>query len=150
MSFLPPSSVKSSVARTQSQIAASNLVAIINRINDARAQESVSPTWLRDQVNEFSVALDSYIVAGGDPVELLGSIYFSRSLSDATVVLLGSGFHLKPFVDMDYFCMTMKEVVTHISAITDTLGHSAFGDNLDCRWHGFIVSHVCQSIFGEF
>jgi len=150
MSFLPPSSVKSFVTPTQSQIAVSNLNAIINRINGARAQESVSPSWLRDQVNEFSETLNFYIADGGDPVELLGSIYFSRSLSDATVALLGSGFHLKPFVDMDFFNQTMKEVVVHISAITETLGHSAFGDNLDCRWHGFIVSHVCQSIFGEF
>ena len=154
MSFLPPSNpqrtLMSYVPSTQSELAVSNLTATINRINDALAQRSVTPAWLMDQVNEFSKSLDSYVIAGGDPAGLLGSIFFARTLSDATVEVLNSGYHLQPFVDEDYIIQTMKEIVLEVSAITGTLGCSAFGDNLDCRWHGFIVGRACQSIFGEF
>ena len=133
MSFVPS---------TQSELAVSNLTATINRINDALAQRSVTPTWLMDQVNEFSKSLDSYVIAGGDPAGLLGSLFFARTLSDATTRLLRG-----TLVDEDLG--TMKEVVLDVTAITETLGHSAFGDNLDCSWHGFIVGRACQSIFGE-
>ena len=147
MSFLPPSNpqrtLMSYVPSTQSELAVSNLTATINRINDALAQRSVTPAWLMDQVNEFSKSLDSYVIAGGDPAGLLGSLYFSRTLSDATTGLLGG-------TPVDGDLETIKEVVLDVTAIAETLGHSAFGDNLECRWHGFIVGRACQSIFGEF
>ena len=153
MSFLPPSNRTgasiSFVPSTQSEFAVSNLTAIINRINDAQAHQSVTPAWLMDQVNEFSKSLDSYVIAGGDPAGLLGSIYFSRTLTDATIEVLRSGFDRQPFVDENYIIQIMKEIVLDVSAITESLGHSAFGDNLECRWHGFIVNRACQS-FGEY
>ena len=153
MSFLPPSNhigaSMSFVPSTQSELAVSNLTATINRINDAMAQKSVTPNWLQGQVNEFSEALDSYVIAGGDPARMLGSVFFGRTLSDATVDVLNSGFHRKPFVDEDYIIQILKEVVLDVSAITETLGCSAFGDNLECRWHGFIVGRACQAIFGQ-
>tara|TARA_R100001509_G_C4722619_1_gene167029 strand:+ start:168 stop:572 length:405 start_codon:yes stop_codon:yes gene_type:complete len=132
----------SNAPSTQSELAASNLTATINRINDALAQRSVTPAWLMDQVNEFSKSLDSYVIAGCDPAGLLGSLYFSRTLSDATTGLLGG-------TPVDGDLEIIKEVVLDVIAITETLGHSAFGDNLDCRWQGFIVNHVCRSTFGE-
>ena len=154
MPFLPPSNrfgaSMSYVPSTQSELAVTNLTATINRINDAMAQQSVSPTWLMDQVNEIGKSLDSYVIAGGDPAGLLGSLFFGRTLSDATVEVLRSDYHRKPFVDEDYIIQTLKEIVLEVSAITETLGHSAFGDNLECRWHGFIVNRACQGIFGEF
>tara|TARA_R100001509_G_scaffold137138_1_gene91055 strand:- start:148 stop:573 length:426 start_codon:yes stop_codon:yes gene_type:complete len=140
----------SSVPSTQLELAVSNLTATINRINDSLAFGSVTPAWLMGQVNEFAAALDSYVVAGGDPTGLLGSLCFGRTLSDATVRVLRSGYHRQPFVDEDYIIQTMKETVMDVTAITETLGHSAFGDNLECRWHGFIVNRACQAIFGEF
>ena len=146
MSFLPPSNRNATTLPfTQSDFGLSNLIAIIGRINNARAQQSVSPTWLRDQVNEFSESLDSYIADGGEPSEMLWTIHFCKSLAIVTTGLLGSGI-----VREEDYIETMKEVVAHISAITETLGHSAFGGNLDCRWHGFIVNHVCHTTFGEF
>ena len=150
MSFVPS---------TQSELAVSNLTATINHISDTLASASVSPAWLITQVNEFSDSLDSYVIAGGDPSELLGSFHFSRTLVDATIALLGSGFHREsivdedctvPHVDEDYTIQIIKELVMDVSAITETLGCSAFGDNLECRWHGFIVNRACQGIFGEF
>ena len=83
------------------------------------------------------------IAEGGEPSEMLWTIHFCKSLVTVTTALLGGS----P-VGEDYM-ETMKEVVIHITAITETLGQSAFGDNLDCRWHGFIVNHVCRSTFGE-
>ena len=144
MSFLPPSNRNVTLMPfIQSDFGLSNLIATIGRINNARAQQSVTPTWLLDQVKDFSDSLDSYIAEGGEPSEMLWTIHFCKSLVTVTTALLGGS----P-VGEDYM-ETMKEVVIHITAITETLGQSAFGDNLDCRWHGFIVNHVCRSTFGE-
>jgi hypothetical protein len=140
MSFVPS---------TQSELAVSNLTATINRINDAMAQQSVTPAWLMTQVNAFAESLDSYVIAGGDPYKQLWSLHFCKVLSDATIEVLRGDYHRKPFVDEDYIIQIMKEVVLEVSAIAETLGHSAFGDNLECRWHGYIVNRACQGIFGE-
>ena len=152
MSFLPPSNPQRTlmfyVPSTQSELAMSNLTTIIHRINDTLALGSVTPAWLLGQVKEFSDGLDSYVVAGGDPYKQLWSLHFCRVLSDATVKVLRSGYHRQAFVDEDYIIQTMKEVVMDVAAITETLGHSAFGDNLECSWHGFIVNHVCTNLFG--
>ena len=153
MSFLPPSNrtgaSMSFVPSTQSELAVSNLTATINRINDAMAQQSVTPAWLMTQVNAFAESLDSYVIAGGDPYKQLWSLHFCKVLSDATIEVLRGDYHRKPFVDEDYIIQIMKEVVLEVSAIAETLGHSAFGDNLECRWHGYIVNRACQGIFGE-
>ena len=144
MSFLPPSNRNATLMPfIQSDFGLSNLIATIGRINNTRAQQSVTPTWLLDQVKDFSESLDSYIAEGGEPSQMLWTVHFCKSLVTVTTGLLGS----TP-VSEDYM-ETMKEVVTHVTAITETLGQSAFGDNLDCRWHGFIVNHVCRSTFGE-
>jgi len=144
MSFLPPSNRNATLMPfIQSDFGLSNLIATIGHINNARAQQSVTPTWLLGQVKDFSDSLDSYIAEGGEPSEMLWTIHFCKSLVTVTTALLGGS----P-VGEDYM-ETMKEVVIHITAITETLGQSAFGDNLDCRWHGFIVNHVCRSTFGE-
>ena len=141
MSFVPS---------TQSELAVSNLTATINRINGAMAPWSaVTPYWLLTQVNEFSESLDSYVVAGGDPYKQLWSLHFCKVLSNATVELLRGDYHCKSFVDEGYIIQIMKEVVLGVSAIAETLGHSAFGDNLECSWHGFIVDRACESLFGE-
>ena len=156
MSFLPPSNpqrtLMSSVPSTQLELAESNLTATINRISNAFAiplSPSVTPYWLLTQVNEFSESLDSYVIAGGDPYKQLWSLHFCKVLSDATVEVLRGDYHRKPFVDEDYIIQIMKEVVMDVAAITETLGHSAFGDNLECSWHGFIVKRACESLFGE-
>ena len=154
MSFLPPSTrigaSMSFVPSTQSELAMSNLTATINRINDAMAPWSaVTPYWLLTQVNEFSESLDSYVIAGGDPYKQLWSLHFCKVLSDATVEVLRGDYYRKTFVDEDYIIQIMKEVVAEVSAIAETLGHSAFGDNLECSWHGFIVNRACQGIFGQ-
>ena len=143
MSFVPS---------TQSELAVSNLTATINRINNAFAiplSPSVTPYWLLTQVNEFSESLDSYVIAGGDPYKQLWSLHFCKVLSDATIEVLRGDYHRKSFVDEDYIIQIMKEVVLEVSAIAETLGHSAFGDNLECSWHGFIVGRACQAIFGQ-
>ena len=145
MSFLTPSNRAALIPFIQSDLGLSNLVATIGRINDAYARQSVAPTWLLGQVKDFSDSLDSYIADGGEPSEMLWTIHFCKSLAIVTTGLLGTGI-----VREEDYIETMKEVVAHISAITETLGHSAFGDNLDCRWHGFIVNHVCHTTFGEF
>ena len=143
MSFLPPSNHNATLMPfIQSDFGLSNLIATIGRINNARAQQSVTPTWLLDQVKDFSDSLDSYIAEGGEPSEMLWTIHFCKSLVTVTTALLGG-------TPVGEDVLTMKEVVTHVTAITETLGQSAFGDNLDCRWHGFIVNHVCRSTFGE-
>ena len=142
MSFLSPSNRTALMPFTQSDLGLSNLVATIGRINDSHARQSVTPNWLLGQVKDFSDSLDSYIVAGGEPSEMLWTIHFCKSLVTVTTALLGGS----PVVED---LQTMKEVVIHITAITETLGQSAFGDNLDCRWHGFIVNHVCRNTFGE-
>lgn len=138
MSFLKPSNRTALVPFIQSDFGLSNLVATIGRINDAYARQSVAPAWLLDQVKDFSDSLGSYIAAGGAPSETLWTIHFCKSLVTATTELL--------HVDGDY--ETMKEVVTYVAAITETLGHSSFSDTLDCRWHGFIVNRVCTDVFG--
>ena len=144
MSFLQPSNRSAALMPfIQSDFGQSNLVATIGRINDARAQQSVSAAWLLGQVKDFSDSLDSYIAAGGEPSEMLWTIHFCKSLVAVTTRVLGG----TP-VGEDYM-ETMKEVVIYVTAITERLGHSAFGDNLDCRWHGFIVNHVCRNTFGE-
>ena len=144
MSFLPPSNRNATLMPfIQSDFGLSNLIATIGRINNARSQQSVTPTWLLDQVKDFSDSLDAYIAEGGEPSEMLWTVHFCKSLVAVTTRVLGG----TP-VGEDYI-ETMKEVVIHITAITETLGQSAFGDNLDCRWHGFIVYHVCRSTFGE-
>ena len=154
MSFLPPSNrigaSMSSVPSTQSELAVSNLTATINRINEHRwLRPSVTPYWLLTQVNEFSESLDSYVVAGGDPYKQLWSLHFCKVLADATIEMLRGDYSRKSFVDEDYIIQIMKEVVLEVSAIAETLGHSAIGDNLECSWHGFIVDHACESLFGE-
>lgn len=146
MSFLPPSNRNATTLPfTQSDFGLSNLIATIGRINDVRAQQPVAPAWLLGQVKEFSDSLDSYVIAGGEPSETLWTIHFCKSLAIVTTGLLGTGV----MREEDYI-ETMKEVVTYVIGITETLGHSAFSDNLDCRWHGFIVNHVCHITFGEF
>ena len=154
MSFLPPSNpqrtLMSSVPSTQLELAESNLTATINRISNAFAiplSPSVTPYWLLTQVNEFSESLNSYVIAGGDPYKQLWSLHFCRVLSDATVEVLRL-VNRQVFVNEDDIIQTMKEVVMDVTAITETLGHSAFGDNLECSWHGFIVNHVCINLFG--
>jgi len=145
MSFLPPSNRNATLMPfIQSDNGLSNLVATIGRINNAHARQSVAPAWLLGQVKDFSDSLDSYIAAGGEPSEMLWTIHFCKSLVTVTTRVLGSGA-----VSDGCYMETMKEVVIHITAITESLGQSAFGDNLDCRWHGFIVNHVCRSTFGE-
>ena len=150
MSFLPPSNRTAVMPFIQSDLGLSNLIDTINRINNAFAiplSPSVTPYWLLGQVKEFSDGLDSYIIAGGDPYKQLWSLHFCRVLSDATVEVLRL-VNRQAFVDDDDIIQTMKEVVIDVTAITETLGHSAFGDNLECSWHGFIVNHVCINLFG--
>ena len=154
MSFLPPSNRNgasmSFVPSTQSKLAVSNLTATINRINDAMAPWSaVTPYWLLTQVNEFSASLDSYVIAGGDPYKQLWSLHFCKVLSNATIEVLRGDYYRKSFVEEDYIIQIMKEIVLEVSAIAQSLGHSALGDNLECCWHGFIVDRACQGIFGE-
>jgi len=139
MSFLKPSNRPALVPFIQSDLGLSNLVATIGRINDVRSQQSVAPAWLLGQVKDFSDSLDSYIAAGGAPSEMLWTIHFCKTLATATTELLSACG--------DY--ETMKEVVTYVVAITETLGHSSFSDTLDCRWHGYLVNHVCTNVFGE-
>jgi len=138
MSFLPPSNRPVLAPFTQSDFGLSNLIATIGHINSAHATSSVTAAWLLGQVKDFSDGLDSYIAAGGEPSEMLWTIHFCKSLVTATTELL--------HVDVDY--ETMKEVVAYVTAITETLGQSGYGDNLDCRWHGFIVNRVCTDVFG--
>jgi len=138
MSFLTPSNRTALMPFIQSDLGLSNLVDIIGRINDARYQQSVAPTWLLGQVKEFSDALDSYIAAGGEPTNTLWTVHFCKSLVTATSELL--------VANGDY--ETMKDVVVYIFAIAETLGQTSFSDSLDCRWHGFIVNHVCTNLFG--
>ena len=143
MSFLPPSNRPALMPFTQSDLGLSNLVATIGCINDAHARQSVTPNWLLGQVKDFSDSLDSYITVGGEPSEMLWTIHFCKTLVTVTTGLLGG-------VREEDYIQTMKEVTAYVTAITETLGQSAFGDNLDCRWHGFIVNHVCRNTFGEF
>ena len=138
MSFLPPSN-QSVIAFTDNGL--SNLIAIIGRINDARARRSVTANWLLGQVNEFCESLDSYIAAGGEPSELVWTIHFSNTLATATTELLGG--------TADLSMETMKEVVSHITAITETLGEPHYGSSVNARWSGFIVNRVCLDVFGE-
>ena len=143
MSFLTPSNrTVALMPFIQSDLGLSNLVATIGRINDAYARQSVAPTWLLGQVKDFSDSLDSYIAEGGEPSETLWTIHFCKSLVTTTTDLLGGGR-----VGEEY-TQTMKEVVTYVVAITEALGHTSFSDTLDCRWHGYLVNHVCFNVFG--
>ena len=144
MSFLPPSNRNATLMPfIQSDFGLSNLIATIGRINNAHAKQSVTPTWLLGQVKDFSDSLDSYIAEGGEPSETLWTIHFCKSLVTATTELLGGT------PEDEEYTQTMKEVVTYVAAITETLGHTSFGDTLDCRWHGFIIRQVCTNLFGE-
>ena len=138
MSFLPPSN-QPLIPFTDNGL--SNLIATIGRINDARARRSVTADWLLDQVNDFCKSLDSYIAAGGEPSELLWTIHFCKSLATSTAELLGGTDDLP--------IETMKEVVSHITAITEVLGEPHYGSSVDARWSGFIVNRVCRATFGE-
>jgi len=118
----------------------SNLIATIGRINDACAQQSVAAAWLLGQVKEFSESLDCYIAAGNEPSEMLWTIHFCKSLATATTQQL-SGVLVEGWE-------TMKEIVTYITAITETLGEPHYGTSVSAAWSGFIVEQLCFNVFG--
>ena len=127
-----------SIPNTKSKLAVSNMSDTINTIKNTYRLRAITPNWLMGQVDVFSESLDSYVIAGGDPSELSLSIRACETLSIAVVTLLGSGWHLKPYVDEHFFHM-MGEVVININAITESLGQPCYGADLCDRWNAFVV-----------
>jgi|TARA_R100000081_G_C4753677_1_gene135856 hypothetical protein len=129
MSFIPS---------TQSELAVSNLYATIANISTVVRFGGGGPRWLASQVDSIAESLDSYCIAGGDPSELSLSIRACEVLSIAVRDLLESGYHLKPFVDEDWFYDRMNEIVLNVNAIAESLGEPCYGSDLCDRWNAFI------------
>ena len=137
------------IPSTQSDLAVSNLTATINTIKSSDAFGATTPNWLMTQVDAFSESLDSYVIAGGDPSELSFSVRACEVLVTAVADLLDSGYHLKPFVDEDWFFNRMDAIVLDVNAIAESLGEPCYGSDLCDRWNAFIVKAE-QDAFGEF
>jgi hypothetical protein len=130
MSFIPS---------TKSELAVSNLAATIDYVDSCRRIHAVTPNWLAGQVDVFSQSLDSYVLAGGDPADLPLGVRASEVLVKAVADLLDSGYHLKPFVDTEWFMDTLNEVVLNVSAITESLDEGSYGVDLCDRFNAFMV-----------
>ena len=126
------------IPSTQSELAVSNLTATINTIKSSDRLGATTPGWLESQVDSFSESLDSYCTAGGDPSELSLAIRACEVLSIAVRGLLESGYHLKPFVDEDWFYDRMNAIVLDVNAIAESLGEPCYGSDLCDRWNAFI------------
>ena len=137
------------IPSTQSDLAVSNLLATIDTIKSSTDFVATTPGWLVGQIHSFSESLDSYCIAGGDPSELSFSVRACEVLVTAVADLLDSGYHLKPFVDEDFFFHTLHDIVDDITAITESLGEPCYGSDVCDRWNAFIVKAE-QDAFGEF
>ena len=127
------------ISSTQSDLAVSNLTETIGYIDSVRRIHAVTPNWLAGQVDVFSQSLDSYVLAGGDPADLPLGVRASEVLVKAVADLLDSGYHLKPFVDTEWFMDTLNQVVLNVSAITESLDEGSYGDDLCDRFNAFAV-----------
>jgi len=130
MSFIPS---------TKSELAVSNLTATIDYVDSCRRIHAVTPNWLAGHVDVFSQSLDSYVLAGGDPADLPLGVRASEVFVKAAVSLLDSGYHLKPFVDTEWFMDVVGEVVMNIAAITESLDEGSYGNDLCDRFNAFAV-----------
>ena len=130
MSFIPS---------TQSELAVSNLAETIENISDVCRFGATTPVWLGSQVDSIAETLDSYALAGGDPSELSQSVRACEVMVYAVLRLLDSGYHLKPFVDEDWFFDRMESLVSAVNEVTETLGEPCYGASLCADWNYFQV-----------
>ena len=126
------------IPSTQSRLASDSLVSTIIAIKDSEGFGATTPVWLGSQVDSFSESLDSYCIAGGDPSELSYTTHAIEVLVNAVIGLLDSGYHLKPFVDEDWFYDRMNAIVLDVNAIAESLGEPCYGSDLCDRWNAFI------------
>lgn len=118
----------------------SNLTNIINYISSDHYKSQGTPNYLSGLVDLFSESLDSYVAAGGDPVDLPLGVRASEVLVNAVADLLASDYHMKPIVDTEWFMSTVDEMVTNIAAITERLDEGSYGDDLCDRFNAFVVN----------
>ena len=136
MSFFPS---------TQSKLAVSKVIDSLGNISSAWRFGVVTPAWLSSQVDSIGEALDSYADAGGDPSELVFSVRACEVMVYAVVRLLDSDYHLKPFVDEDWFFERMEGLVSAVNEITETLGEPCYGASLCADWNYFQVQSEIET-----
>jgi len=112
---------------------------IINYISSDHYKSQGTPNYLSGLVDLFSESLDSYALAGGDPVDLPLGVRASEVLATAVIDLLNSDYHMKPFVDTEWLMDTIGAAVMNIAAITESLDEGSYGVDLCDRFNAFMV-----------
>ena len=123
-----------SIPNTKSDLAIETFTAAVAAI-------ALKPTvhMLQSHITDIVKSIDSYVIAGGDPVDLPQSVRTCEILVKSVSALLDT--HRYEFVkwDREWYMSTVGEMVTDVASITESLEEGSYGDDLCDRYNAFAV-----------
>ena len=123
-----------SIPNTKSNLAIETFTAAVAAI-------ALKPTvhMLQSYITDIVKSIDSYVIAGGDPVDLPKSVRTCEILVKSVSALLDTHRYEFQKWDREWYMSTVGEMVTDVASITESLEEGSYGDDLCDRYNAFAV-----------
>ena len=123
------------ISSTKSDLAIETFSAAVAAIAFSR------PTvhMLQSHITDIVKSIDSYVIAGGDPVDLPQAVRTCETLVKGVTALLDTHRYEFQKWDREWYMSTVGEMVMDVASITESLDEGCYGSDLCDRYNAFAV-----------